>query len=181
MKLLSSFLLLFTMNAAIAGNVKVLKLKGRDSYILRGSEKLPLKSKSEINSGDEIHVGKTNLVIEIGQGAELNLGRKAILRVQEVSDTSSTTELRSGMVKVKVTPNKKQEVDHKMQAGQVFLTARDAEYEVALAKTNDVDAKVFKGQIEASSPLIQSFVPEYIKAKEAIHFSLKEKKFVRKK
>jgi ferric-dicitrate binding protein FerR (iron transport regulator) len=63
---------------------------------------------------------------------------------------------------------------------EVTFTTKDGDFEVAIFK-NFVDLNVIRGEVEASSPHIQTFVPEIIKANQGFRYSRAQRKFLGRK
>ena len=78
-------------------------------------------------------------------------------------------------------PEKKREMEVRIETEAVTFTIRGAEFELSLENPASIDLDVIQGQVEASSAYVQSFVPEIVKAQEGLSFDLKKKVFTKRK
>lgn len=165
------------------------KIVGPDAYILRAGNKLPLTIKTELEENDQIITNNSHAVLFIYPGVQVALAKNTEVkltesRVEELKDSERSTsqiDVLKGIIRVLAYKNPNQEIDFRVQTEGATFSVRGTEFEVSVTPNKDVLLDVSNGQVEASSPFIQSFVPEYVKAQEGLTFSSQKKKFIRRK
>lgn len=182
------FLSLLWINAVMADAGRISKVIGKDAYLLRNDQKILLSPEITLRAGDHIFSEDSYVVIQIYPLSQMSLSRLTQIKISEhvisgkesSEKTSSITEFISGMIRMKVSNEKRQEVDHKITTEVVSFAISGTEFEVS-SKNKDIDIDVIEGVVSASSPFIHSFVPEIIKANEGLRFDYKKKDFIKRK
>ena len=113
--------------------------------------------------------GKSATTIHVSPSNEVILGKHS-----EMSLLQDFVELVKGKAHFAV------KAEMKVQAPEVSFTTSAAEFDVVITQ-DSVDLHVLTGQVEASSPHIQSFVPEVVSAKQHLRYSKKLRQFIRLK
>lgn len=188
MKTLLILLALFSFNAS-AEIGKVLKLSSEGAYLIRNNEKINLSVDQNLELGDEIHSARALVVLYLYPATQISLnGESQIILTESViteegktEQSSSIVDFIKGMLRAEVTKGDQQNIDQKIKTKTAAFAVRGTEFEVSILENDDVDLDVIEGVVEASSPLVNSFVPEYVKANEGLRLSRKEKKFSRRK
>jgi hypothetical protein len=182
----SLLLAFFSISYAQVG--KMIKVVGgQEAYLLRGSEKLLLKEDLDLEEGDEIFSETSYLVFLIHPSTQLSLSKNTSIKIvqakfekeEKVSTLTSSIELLKGLLRVQVIKDSDLQVDQKIISQNVAFAVRGTEFEVSLDEEN-IDLDVVEGEVEVSSPDIQTFVPEIVKANEGFRFLRKKPKFLRR-
>lgn len=177
-------------NPAWAEIGKVIKLVGdNDAYVVRANNKVTLSPDTKLELQDEIHSINTYVVIHLYPGTQMSLAKNTQVKltesmIEDVNDlqrSSSIIDFIKGIIRVQVTKEANEEIDQKIQTEGVSFAVRGTEFEISLEENKDVDLDVFEGQVEVSSPYVQSFVPEYVKANEGFRFDRKKKNFSKRR
>jgi hypothetical protein len=153
--------LLFIMNSSFAAS---------NAFIMRGGKTIPFTPEIKIELNDEVHSGDSFMMIQIKPQTKISMAKHTELLITE----DSYVELKKGMILLKV------KKDEQVVKGEAFSFRGTGQFEIAL-ENSDVHLNVIKGQVQASSPYVQSFAPEIVKAKEGLEFNGKNKNFIRKK
>ncbi|MGE3611499.1 MAG: FecR domain-containing protein [Bacteriovoracaceae bacterium] len=125
----------------------------------------------QVVSAKEIKTHKKSIVMDLGAGAKIGLGKNSKINIVD----DSTIELIKGKLRLKS--------DHKYRivTKNVSFKTEKSEFEVSVISKSDIELNVYKGEVEASSPLINTFVPEIIKENQGLIFSSNNKSYVQKK
>ncbi len=182
-----SFLVLISFASAEIGKVSKI-LGASDAYIIRNSEKIKLTQDTKIEQDDELYTQESVLLIYLYPSIQISLSKKTQLNFSEsvIKDFSKTEkafsviEFIKGMVRIQVTTDSEVGVDQKIQANGVSFAIRGTEFEIS-DLNGEIDLDVIEGQVEVSSPYVQTFVPEIVNPNEGFSFNKKEKKFRRRK
>jgi hypothetical protein len=182
-----SFLLLT--NIAFAEVGKISKVLGSsDAYVMRGTEKKTLSVDTKLEVGDELFSQNSVLLVHIYPTTQLSLAKQTQVKITKsfIDESNETDKAFSiinfikGLVRVQVVKEANLEVDQKIEADGVAFAVRGTEFEVS-SENGDYDLDVLEGEVEVSSPFIQTFVPEIVKANEGFKFNKKARKFERRK
>lgn len=182
------FLTIFSASAEVG---KVVRIAGENTgYLIRASEKVSLNQDTPLELQDEIHSDNSVLVLYLYPGTQISLGKKTSIKLTEHFIDSSEDKLRKsfsiidlikGMVRLQVTKEGQEELEQKITADDVAFAVRGTEFEVSYLETSHVDLDVVEGEVEVSSPHVQTFVPEIVKAKQGFRFDRKKRSFGRRK
>ncbi|WP_408098121.1 hypothetical protein ACJVC5_04125 [Peredibacter sp. HCB2-198] len=183
------FCFMMTLSTAFADIGKVLKLTDKsEAHIVRNKSKVELKSDSKLEVGDLIVAGNSNLLLHLYPETQVVLTKNSELLIEqsdlEVTKKSekafSVLKLQKGSLKVHSPSRKNQEIEQRWETEGASAAGTQGDFELALQESKNVDLDVFSGQLSVSSPFIQSFVPEIVKAKEGVTFVAKDKVFTRR-
>lgn len=182
-----SFLLLTNIAFAEVGKISKI-LGGTDAYVLRGTEKSALSVDTKLEVGDEIFSQESVLQVHIYPTTQLSMAKQTQIKItKSLIDESQATDKAfsiinfiKGLVRVQVVKEDNLEVDQKIEADGVAFAVRGTEFEVS-KEHEDFDLDVIEGEVEVSSPFVQTFVPEIVKANEGFKFNKKARKFERRK
>lgn len=183
------FLILFTVSTSLfAESGKVLKTIGSDTLIKRDGVESVLEADKELLQGDEIVTGKGSALLLLYPATQISLSPDTHIKISEHTIQQMEVKERAvsvigflkGFIKVIVTRDNDQEIDQRYDASDVSFGVRGTEFELS-EDSEGVDLDVSEGVIEVSSPHVQSFVPEIVKANEGLQFSKKRKNFLRRK
>lgn len=167
---------------------RVTEIYGQQSaYLLRSQEKINLKKDLELNVGDEIHSEDSVLNLLFHPTGQYRLSKNSTIKItqnliQDLNDTEKSQtiiEFFKGMIRVQILSDDKLEIDHKIQTKDVAFAVRGTEFEVSQSG-DDFDLDVVEGAVEVSSPHVQTFVPEIVKANEGFRFNRKNRSFKRR-
>ena len=184
---LATFILLMSSSYGEVG--KVSKIIGtNNAYILRHTEKINLTPDFLIEEGDEVFTQDTVVVIHLYPQSQMSLSKNTQVKITEnIIDVSAEKEKAfsiidyvKGIVRLQVTKDPNQEIEQKVQADGVAFAVRGTEFEVS-KEGEDFDLDVVEGEVEVSSPYVNTFVPEIVKANEGFRFNKKARKFQRRK
>lgn len=176
-------------NVAFADAGKIIKVVGGDdAYVLRKGVKIPLGLDVSLEVGDDIHSSSAHLIMLVYPETQLSLPRQSELKLIQATieetpkhlKSNSVLELLKGQVRSRVTKNINNEVEHTIKVTNAAFAVRGTEFEIRI-DGDDVDLDVEEGEVEFSSPLVHTFVPEIIKRHEGFRFSRKNKMYLRRK
>lgn len=154
---------------------KILKFNGKnDSFVLRKEKKIKLGTELLLEENDQIYSNNSQILIAIYPRTQLILDKNSSLNL------STDIDFRKGRMKVRVESTTKESGAQKILADQIAFASSSAEFEISYGTKQDIDLFVEIGEVEASSPLVQTFVPEIIKKKEGFKFSTKDPSFMRR-
>lgn len=183
------FLFLIAMTTSLfAESGKVLKTIGSDTFLRRDGTESVLEADKILQQGDEIVTGKGSALLLLYPATQISLSPDTHIKISEHTIEQMEVKERAvsvigflkGFIKVMVTKDADQEVDQRYDAKDVSFGVRGTEFELS-ENDEGVDLDVSEGVIEVSSPHVQSFVPEIVKANEGLQFSKKRKNFLRRK
>lgn len=183
---LVSFLLIGVSFAEVG---KVSKILGDSSaHVLRGTAKINLTQDFLINEGDEVFSEQSIVQLEIYPAVEVSLSKNSQIKMTKIylNDSAEVGKLTSiigfvkGLIRLKVTKDSDLEVDQRVEADSVVFGVRGTEFEVS-NENSQIDLDVVEGEVEVSSPLIQTFVPEIVKTNQGFRFSKKARSFEKRK
>ena len=179
--------LLFTVALVQAQVGEVLSIKGtQDAWISRSGSRIGLMEGGTLETGDSIHSENSHVTfllypkiqMSLVKGTEINITRH-LIEESTSEKSASLIELIKGLIRVQVTRDGTEEIDHKIDARGVTFSVRGTEFEVS-STDDDAELDVFEGEVEVSSPYVQTFVPEIVKPNEGFRFERKERKFARR-
>ena len=184
---LFSFLFFISSSMAEIGKISKI-LGGTNAYIMRKSEKLKLNQDTSLEQGDQLHTLDSVVLIHLYPSTQIGLSKNTQLNfseslVQEFTNKEkafSIIDFIKGMVRIQVTKDPEIEIDQKIRANGVSFAIRGTEFEIS-DLDGEIDLDVIEGQVEVSSPYVQTFVPEMVNPNEGFSFNKKEKKFRRRK
>lgn len=163
-------------------------LGSNDTYILRQNEKIAGIVDASLEEGDEIVSQDSVVQIYLYPSTQLSLSKNTHIRItqnlieesNEKDKAYSIIDYIKGLVRLQVTKAANQEIEQKVQANGVAFAVRGTEFEVS-QDGEDVDLDVIEGEVEVSSPYVQTFVPEIVKANEGFKFNKRARQFERRK
>jgi hypothetical protein len=176
-------------SASLAEVGKISKSIGSGSaYLMRGKDKISLVQDSVIELGDEIFSEDCVLQLLLYPMTQINLAKNSQIKINESfivgegSKEKSTSVIGfvKGLIRLQVTKDENLEIDQKVVADGVIFGVRGTEFEVS-NENDDFDLDVLEGEVEVSSPYVQTFVPEIVKANEGFRFNKKARNFQRRK
>ncbi len=182
-----SFTLIISASFAEVG--KISKMLGNDgAYVMRGSEKISLVQDSMIEQGDEIFSQDCVIQLYLYPTTQINLSKNTHIKITESlivgegnkEKSTSVIGFITGLIRLQVTKDENLEIDQKVVADGVIFGVRGTEFEVS-NENDDFDLDVLEGEVEVSSPYVQTFVPEMVKANEGFRFNKKARNFQRRK
>lgn len=145
-----------------------------------------MNEKQVIQAGDELR-SQEELSLSLPPASELALGKNSSLKVvqhvileKEKEVINTELKLSQGSLRVKTFPDKEMDIDQKIVTDDVSIRSSVGDFETVI-KDDSVEVKVYQGQIQVSSPYVQSFVPEIVNEGETLIFSKHEKKFLPRK
>ncbi len=162
-------------------------LGAETAYLTRNSEKINITTNTEIEQGDEINSEDSVLTFLIYPTGQYRLSKKTTIKItqsfiqdsNEVEKSFSVIEFVKGVIRAQVVRDDNLEIDHQIKAKDVAFAIRGTEFEVS-QNGDDFDLDVVEGEVEVSSPHVQTFVPEIVKANEGFRFNRKERSFKRR-
>ena len=180
------FLLLTNIAFAEVGKISKI-LAGSDAYIMRGSEKKVLAADFNLEVGDEVFSQESVVLIHLYPTTQMSMAKNTQIKITQslIEQTANQEKAFSvinfikGIIRVQVTKETALDVDQKVEAEGVVFAVRGTEFEVSDEKEG-IDLDVTEGVVEVSSPYVQSFVPEIVKANEGLRFNKKARKFERR-
>lgn len=158
MKIWAFFLTLITLSA-----------HGADAYLLRSKAKIKFTKGITVQVNDQVFTNDSAVQFSPRPGVLIKLSKKSVMKILQDS-----SELSKGSAHIRAT-------NYAVKSNQVAFNSKEfSEFDVRILK-DGADLDVTKGEVEVSSPLIQTFVPEIVKTNEGFTFSRKKEKFVRRK
>lgn len=179
-------LLIFS-SFCFAGVGEILSLNGgSDAKLSRGGVEQVLAVGTALQVGDKIRSENSHVVfliypkiqMSLGRGSEMSITSHLIDEANEAK-SSSILELIKGIIRVQVIRDESDQVEHKIDANGVSFAVRGTEFEVT-STDEEAELDVIEGEVEVSSPYVQTFVPEIVKRNEGFKFSRKAKRFERR-
>lgn len=184
---LISFALLITTSFAEVG--KITKMAGSgDAYILRNQAKIAVTQDANLEQGDELFTQDSVLVVYLYPTTQISLAKNTQIKITEnliegdgdKEKSFSVIDFIKGIIRLQVTKDENLEIEQKVVADGVAFAVRGTEFEVS-KEGEDFDLDVVEGEVEVSSPFVQTFVPEIVKANEGFRFNKKKRNFERRK
>jgi hypothetical protein len=180
------FLTICMTSLASAGIGEILTLRGsQDAWLSRGGNKINLSAGTQLDVGDVIHAESSHVTFILYPKIQMSLVKGTDLAITQhlIEDTSDKTtsliDLIRGLVRIQVTRDGTEEVDQKVDAKGITFAIRGTEFEVS-STNEDAELDVFEGEVEASSPYVQTFVPELIQPNQGFRFDKKLRIFSRR-
>lgn len=182
-----AFSILITTSFAEVG--KISKILGTgDAYIQRSHEKISIQENINLEQGDELFTEGSVIVVYLYPTTQISLSKNTQIKITESliegdgqkEKSFSVIEFIKGIVRLQVTKDENLEIDQKVVADGVAFAVRGTEFEVSQTG-EDFDLDVLEGEVEVSSPYVQTFVPEIVKANEGFRFNKKARNFQRRK
>jgi len=178
----------FLINISSAGVVTIRNQVINDTQIIRKDSKISVIAHMKLEEGDEAMTMGNPVVLYLYPSTQIYLAKNSRIKISKhltedkagVKKVHSIIELIQGIVHLQVMKDNKLEIDQSVVGDSISFAVRGTEFEVAKEGLN-YDLDVLKGEVEASSPYVQTFVPEIVKAQEGFRFNLKEKSFQRRK
>jgi hypothetical protein len=176
-------------NVSFAEVGKITKMIGaEDAYLVRGSEKILLQQDLNLEEGDELSTQNTVVVAYLYPTTQLSLSKNTQIKISQnliedadsLEKTTSVIDYVKGIIRAQVTKDKDLEINQRIQTKDVAFAVRGTEFEVS-QDGDDFDLDVIEGEVEVSSPHVQTFVPEIVKASEGFRFNRKKYSFERRK
>ncbi len=167
---------------------EILSIKGnQDAYLSRDTQKIALTPGTLLEVGDDIHTENSLVVLvlypkiqmSIAMASELKISSHMVDEAGSTEKTDSVVDLVKGLIRIQVTRDENEEVQQKVEANGVAFAVRGTEYEVS-SSDDDAELDVFEGEVQVSSPYVQTFVPEIVKPNQGFKFDRKEKRFNRR-
>lgn len=180
------FLLVFMMMAhATDSELGRVVQTSEGSYLVRNSQKTPLVPELSLELGDDVFSGRGTTLIHIYPGAQvalspgsgIKISENSMLESKETLVTHNVIDFLKGIIRVLVTKDVDQEINQRIRTESVSFGVRGTEFDISFGNDQDVELDVLQGVVEASSPYVQSFVPEIIKTGEGLRFSRSKKSF----
>ncbi len=180
------FLLLTTLAYAEVGEILSLR-GGTDSYLMRDGVKSSIGEGVKLEVGDSIHSGNSYVTLILYPKIQMGLAKDTELKITShlvdeangPEKTDSLIELIKGLIRIQVTRDHNEEVKQRVDARGVTFAVRGTEYEVS-STDDDAELDVFEGEVEVSSPHVQTFVPEIVKPNEGFRFARKSRQFAKR-
>lgn len=167
---------------------EIISIKGgADAYLTRSGGKNELTEGFQLEVGDTLRTESSHVVLvlypkiqmSLVKGTEITITSHMVDEAGEAPKTNSLIELIKGLIRIQVNREGNEEVQQKVNSQNVAFTVRGTEYEVS-ATADDAELDVFEGEVEVTSPDVQTFVPEIVKRNEGFRFMKKQKSFMRR-
>jgi hypothetical protein len=168
---------------------KFLKVEGaRDAQIIRPSGNIIPVVDGDIEEGDEIETNNSFLVLYLYPSTQISLNKNSKIQITQALiqesvvgvENTSVIKLIKGIIRLQITRDVNQKINQDVKVGDVSFAVRGTDFEVN-AEAEDVDLDVFEGEVIVSSPHVQTFVPEVVKANQGFRFGRRKKEFIRRK
>lgn len=162
-------------------------LGSSDAHLVRSGQKIFLATDTELEEGDTIFSQSSVVQLHLFPASQISLAKKTQITLTQnliddasgVEKTFSVVNFIKGVVRVLVTREADQQVEQKIIADGVSFAVRGTEFEVS-ETDDDFDLDVIEGEVEVSSPYVQTFVPEMVKAGQGFRFNRKARNFQRR-
>jgi hypothetical protein len=152
---------------------RVLQVKGDEAKILREKVQIPLNEKVDLLVGDTAQSKESSALLYLFSETQIYLYPQSEIKISE-----KNLWLKRGTIRVrkmKLNDNRRELL---LSADKIEFSNLVGEFEATSSK-NTIELNVINGEVEASSPLVMTFVPEIIKAREGFRFVPAERKFER--
>jgi hypothetical protein len=184
---LISFVLLASTAFAEVGKISKVVGSG-DAYILRNKEKITITVDASIEQGDELFTQDSVLIVYLYPTSQIGLAKNTQIKItqnliegtDEKDKSFSVIDFIKGLIRLQVTKEDNLEIEQKIVADGVAFAVRGTEFEVS-QEGEDFDLDVIEGEVEVTSPYVNTFVPEIVKANEGFRFNKKSRNFQRRK
>lgn len=184
--ILTTLLLINVSYAEIGRVIKV--IGGNDAFLERQGSKLPAVLDMELQEGDLVRSGSGHLVLHlypssqlsVTKGSEIRLTKNVIQEGEKLERSQSIINLVKGLIRLQVIKDENSQIEQKIETQGVAFAVRGTDFEVSIVD-DQVDLDVHEGEVEVSSPYVQTFVPYHVKASEGFRFSRKQRSFNRRK
>jgi hypothetical protein len=189
MRSMCFFLFVSLLSTAYAQDGRVLKIIGDQiAYVLKQGQKSPLTIDTEIVVGDEVFSEESMIVLHLFPSTQLSLSKNTHVKIdqnliekEDGKDKSlSVISFIKGIIRLQVTKDASEVLEQKVESPGVAFAVRGTDYELSMTD-NEVDLDVHEGEVEASSPYVQTFVPQIVKAGKGFRFQRKQKNFATRK
>lgn len=180
--------LLLTTNLSFAEVAKVESIYGNGvATLVRAGKEKTLTKDELLEKDDEIKTTASTVIIHLYPSGQIALGQDSQLKLSESQISGDEKEeiidsainLVKGMLRLKIDRESNQKINQQVIARDVTFGVRGTDFEVAFAD-DDVDLDVYEGEVEVSSPEVQTFVPEIVKKNEGFRYSKKQRKYLRR-
>lgn len=181
---------MMTLSTAFAEVGRVVKISDHsDAYLVRNKSKVKLELNTSIETGDEIISENSSVILQLYPETQVNLAKQSQLKIEQADlevnknqeKAFSVLKLSKGMVRTIIPMVKKQVLEQRWETEGMSGMITQGEFELSLQENKNSELEVFDSQVAVSSPFIQSFVPEIVKANEGFTFNWKDKGFSRRK
>lgn len=184
MRVLFSILLFLIMSPSKAEVGKVINLIGSDAYLLRGETKHPLTLEQSLELNDKIHSMGSIVVLYLSPSSQLSLSKHSEVMISEsliqegenLTKTESIIDLIKGLIRLQVVKESGVEVTQKIRTKDVSFGVRGTDFEVKLEE-DEVLLDVYEGEVEVTSPHVNTFVPYFIKGNEGFRYGRRKQIF----
>jgi len=176
MKFILTLLILFSTLAYADAGYVIKKIGQKEGHLLRQGEKRSLEVRQVLKMGDEIFSQESMVLIYLEPNLQISLSKNSHIKLNR-----SLINLMKGLVRVRVEKVIDKENDFKLQTRDVVVAISEAEFEIMIAESKNVELDVFNGEVVVSSPHVHSFVPEVVKSREGLTFYFVKKAFLRRK
>jgi len=119
--------------------------------------------------------------ISLNKNSKLQITQALIQESDVGEESTSVIKLLKGLIRLQVIKEINQKINQEVNVGDVSFGVRGTDFEVNANDTSEVDLDVYEGEVTVTSPHVQTFVPEVVKASEGFRFSRKQKQFIRRK
>ncbi|MFL5783994.1 MAG: FecR domain-containing protein [Bacteriovoracaceae bacterium] len=179
--------LLLSISFAYAQIGEIRSLTSPGAYLMRAGSRIDLATGTPLEVGDDIFTESSHVTLilfpkiqmSLVNGTELKISQHMIDEANEEEKTTSLVDLIKGLLRIQVTRDGSETVDQKINAKEVTFAVRGTEFEVS-STDDDAELDVFEGEVQVSSPYVQTFVPEIVKPNEGFRFDRKTRKFARR-
>lgn len=163
-------------NIAFASVGHITRILGtNDGHIIREQQKMALTETMSLKEGDEIFSMDSVIQLHLYPSTQMNLAKHSYVKI-----TQNLINFNKGIIRLQVIKSPEREAELQILAEGVSFKVIGTEFELSKDGLN-TDLDVVKGEVEVSSPYVNTFVPEIVKANEGFHFNFKEKQFQRRK
>jgi hypothetical protein len=167
---------------------KVINLIGQDSYLIRADKKIPLQLDLELELADKVSSQNSVVVLYLAPSSQLSLSKNSEIQITEslikegedLTKTDSIIDLIQGLIRLQVVGDSGIEVTQKIRTKDVSFGVRGTDFEVKLEE-DEVSLDVYEGEVEVTSPHVNTFVPYYVKGSEGFRYGRKKHLFEKKK
>lgn len=188
MRLFSLLSFLFLSFHSYAGAGKVINLIGSDSFLLRGENRIPLKLDLDLELADKIYSENCIVVLYISPSSQLSLSKNSEIQITEsllkegeaLTKSESIIDLIKGLIRLQVIKGPEIEMSQTIRTKDVSFGVRGTDFEVKL-EDEDVHLDVYEGEVEVTSPYVNTFVPYIVKRAEGFRYGRKKQLFEKKK
>jgi len=188
MRILILIVFLLFSFSSFAGAGKVINLIGEGSYLLREGNRIPLKLDLELEIADKVFSQESVVVLYLEPSSQLSLSKNSEIEISELLIKEgedlvrgeSIIDLIKGLIRLQVVKEEGLSLTQQIRTKDVSFGVRGTDFEVKLEE-EEVLLDVYEGEVEVTSPHVNTFVPYFVKESEGFRYGKRKHLFEKRK